>query len=541
MEDRRRRFRTNGDALTFVAAAVFVASAAWLGVASSRGGSAATVALQASLTLSGFAGCARMWHRSGTRALVTIVAVGFVARAVLVPWPPLQSNDLYRYLWDGRLLLHGIDPYVVPPDAPQLAGLRAADALYARIDWRAVPTLYPPLDLALYALGAAFVHGFTPALVPLKLVLLAGDLLTLGLVAASLRARGLPLGRLALYAWSPLAVVEFGLNGHEEGWAIASLVAATLALGTQRPRAAAVALAAAVLTKLYPAAFVPVLFARRTLWRWTLLAVALVAAAYAPFVLWNRDVLGFLHTFAYGYHFNDSLHRIAGTTGSAALFATALAVAALARSRGAGAVGVVLGLEIAYLLLSPNVYPWYLAVFPALLPLVRTPFSGPLRPLGFALLAWTALAPLAYISPWATPVDSAPDVAAHVLEYAPLALALGWYAFRDGRRAMTLLAGALAVSGCDLRLGSHAAAAPVASGDVARGAAVYAARCALCHTPTSTSFVGPDLTHVAARRSPANLTEHVATAVPGHASFSPATVAALVAYLRQLNERSQTK
>jgi alpha-1,6-mannosyltransferase len=547
MEDPRGRIRSDAVAaatdaiVAAIAGMLAYGAAATLGHLSAAGGSAQTIGLQILLAFAGLAGAAAFWKRSGSLALAWIVAVGLGARLALLPWPPLQSNDLYRYLWDGRVLAAGIDPYVVAPDDARLAAMRASGSLYTHIDWNHVPTLYPPFDLALYTLGAWLGHLFGSQLVPLKALLLAGDVLSMALIAAFLYAHKLPLGRLALYAWNPLVIVEFALNGHEESWAIAFLLATILAFRAKKTTLAAVAIAGAVLAKLYPAAFVPALFARRSLAPKALLVPIIVAAAYAPFLIWNPDVLGFLHTFAFAYHFNDSLHLVLGTFGASVFFALALVVAGIARYRGAKAIVVVLGCEIAYLLLSPNVYPWYVAVFAALLPLLPDAFAEGTRPLALALVAWTVLAPLAYLAPWIAASGSTLDNVAHVVEYVPIFVALAYGAFVRRRRIVALLAGAAALSGC--------AAAPNAA-IVARGEHVYASNCAVCHQPTATSFIGPDLTHIASRRSKAALAHHIATSVPGGTTFSPATVNSLVAYLSALDrarprafvsERSITK
>ncbi len=531
MEDRLRRLFA-GDVVAWVAGGGIVGFALALGTLATRdGGSVWTVALQASLVACGAVGATAMWRRSGTSALVLVVAVGVLARAVLVPWPPFQSNDIYRYVWDGRLLVAGIDPYVVVPSAASLHAWHAGDWLYPFIDWRDVPTLYPPVDLALYTLGAIAGDPLR-SVVPLKCLLLAGDFTTIALLALTLRSRGLPLGRLAVYAWNPLAIVEFGLNGHEEGVAIAFLVATIVAFRRDRTYLASLALAGAVLSKLYPLAFVPAIFARRALVGPALACLALVALAYAPFVAWNRDVVGFLHAFAFVHHFNDTLHHVVGTAGAAAILLGAVAIAAIQRARGLRAVSIVLALELVYLLVSPNVYPWYVVVFAALVPLFFDPFNRPMRPLALALLAWTALAPLAYLAPWWQPADSPANVFALAIEYAPLGIAALVYARRDWRRVAALL-GIAALPGCASP--ANAAASPP------RGATFYAANCALCHTPTATSFVGPDLTHVAARRSRASLRAHIATSVPGGTTFSPATVDALVTYLTALDTTTRAR
>jgi len=79
------------------------------------------------------------------------------------------------------------------------------------------------------------------------------------------------------------------------------------------------------------------------------------------------------------------------------------------------------------------------------------------------------------------------------------------------------------------------AAAATDSVSVERGRALFAQECAICHTPTRNSTIGPDLTFVARRRSYASLRRHLATAVPGH--LRPGEVAVLTAYLARLSER----
>ncbi len=536
MADHGRELGPVRDALTILCACGVVVFPVGLAFSVIRyGGSIGSASMQAALALAGIGGAALLWNRSGAWTLKLVVGAALVARVVLLPLQPLQSNDIYRYLWDGRLLLHGIDPYLVPPQAAQLQLLRAGDWLYPHIDWRTVPTLYPPFDLALFALGSAVAAALhVESVVPLKAILLCGDLTTGALIVALLREQGAPLGRLALYAWNPLVITEFALNGHEEGWALAWLLATFMALRQRAPLRAGITLAGAVLTKLYPAAFLPVLFARRAALPGVASCATIVVMAYAPFVLWNRDVFGFLHSFAFRYHFNDSLHLLTGTQGSAALFAVAIAIAITAARAGVSPVVLVLGLETAYLIVSPNVYPWYVAVFVALLPIAPNAFNGPLRPLAFALIAWTALAPLAYFAPWTFATGSTPDNALHVVEYTPLALALAYVVARNARRFVLLLAGASALGGC-------AASAHSATGDAARGAAIYARNCSICHTPTRTSFIGPDLTEVAGRRSESDLVHHIATAVPASAPLSPEIVRSLVTYLKSTNERSTHK
>ncbi len=44
-----------------------------------------------------------------------IVVLGLVFRAVILPSNQIQEDDVYRYLWDGKVFAHGINPYQYSP------------------------------------------------------------------------------------------------------------------------------------------------------------------------------------------------------------------------------------------------------------------------------------------------------------------------------------------------------------------------------------------------------------------------------------------
>ena len=59
------------------------------------------------------------------RTAVALILLGGIAiQVAAVSAPPRQSDDLYRYIWDGRVQAAGIDPYAYVPAARQLTGLR---------------------------------------------------------------------------------------------------------------------------------------------------------------------------------------------------------------------------------------------------------------------------------------------------------------------------------------------------------------------------------------------------------------------------------
>ena len=229
----------------------------------------------------------------GPRALWLVLGVAAAMRAIPLASPMFLSSDLFRYIWDGRVQLHGINPYRYVPGDLALFRLRDAAifshvnrAMYAR-------TIYPPAAELVFA-AAAWI-GQTPFV--MRAVMVAFEALAVGALCAMLRRCGLPAARVLIYAWNPLAVWEFAGNGHVDALAIGFLALALLAFAWRRPGWTGVALACAALTKFLPVVVAPALWRR---WDWRLpAAFALtVAALYAIYIGAGRHVLGFLPGYA---------------------------------------------------------------------------------------------------------------------------------------------------------------------------------------------------------------------------------------------------
>lgn len=220
-----------------------------------------------------------------------IVAAAVVLRLVCVAGEPVFSDDVYRYGWDGKVALDGIDPYLHTPDDPALAHLRDHD--WKRINNPEMRTPYPPMAQGLFFA----VSAISPAPGAFKLAAAAFDTLVvilILLIAAGASSKTRPeflragiLPALA-YGLNPLACVESGMSGHVESAALAAALLAVYLVGADRMNrtvstaAAALALAASVATKLVPVLVLPAIARRRL---WILLAVpAIVVLSFLPFV-----------------------------------------------------------------------------------------------------------------------------------------------------------------------------------------------------------------------------------------------------------------
>jgi alpha-1,6-mannosyltransferase len=196
---------------------------------------------------------------STIRQIILVFAFGIAFRAVLVFSQPALSSDMYRYVWDGRVQANGINPYLYPPSAPEVAHLRD-QAIWPSINRKDAVTVYPAgAELAYAALWRIWpdsVHWF-------QAVMAAGDLLAGLLLIALLRALGQhPLNAL-IYLWSPLVIVEMAHSAHVDGLVLPLLVGAWLSRIKGRDGLTGLLLGVATAIKLYPILLFPVLWRAR--------------------------------------------------------------------------------------------------------------------------------------------------------------------------------------------------------------------------------------------------------------------------------------
>ncbi len=398
----------------------------------------------------------RLTWNAGRRVALVVIVLGVVFRLFMLPTPVALSTDLYRYLWDGRVQLTGINPYIYPPDAPALTALRDPE-VYPKINRRWAPTIYPPGAQIIFA---ALAWNAPDRIWALRAFLTACEAATMLLLACLLGRLGLPEGRVAVYAWAPLPIFEFAQAGHIDAAMIPLVLGALLAAGRGRSGLAGGLLGGAALIKLYPAILAPALW-RRSSARFPLAFLATVFLGYLPYawgVGWKA--LGYLPTyFARHEDFNVGLRalltdRIALTgpwprlVVSGLLAAVLLAVLLGLGRKGAttlrdlaGASGAAVG---AYLLLLPStIQPWYVAWL--------VPFLAVLPGPGWWYL--TAAVPLSYLAYAGGPVRV--PTWALVVEYLPPCLGVLVALYRARRASARAPRGAP-----EARAGRGAGAAP---------------------------------------------------------------------------------
>ena len=373
-----------------------------------------------------------------------VLAVVVAAALVQVPGltrPPWSSSDAYRYVWDGRVQLAGTSPYRYVPLDDRLAGLRDPilfpgltadersgvvtqplptdhDALLARagddprtrINRPQVPTIYPPVAQAWFAVVAA-ATPWSWGTLGLQLGCALVALGVAGFLAAWLRRRGgQPAGAL-WWAWCPTVLLEAGNGAHVDIVATGLLLDAVAVVSSQPGRrwaraAAGVLLGLAASVKLTPLVALPALASWRDGWRSALpapvAALVTLALTYLPHVLVvGTLVLGFLP----GYLVEEGGGNQAGVlafvlpqpwrlAGVVVVMAGAVLWALFRATQGPAVVALTL-VGVLVLAATPT-YPWYT------LPLVGLAvLAGRLEWLGVAVAGH-----LAYLTVLSAPVPA---------------------------------------------------------------------------------------------------------------------------------------
>ena len=247
-----------------------------------------------------------------------IWGAGILFRLTVFPLDPMLSEDLNRYRWHGKLQAAGGNPYTEVPEDPRWGPLR--DATYPRVNRKDLPSVYGPLLEWSYAACYRVVSALQPderkqvwwfkapfALFEIAVAMALGGLLT---------AMRLPRQWLLIYLWSPLTIVEFWAQGHNDTVAVLFMVLALTAAVKRRWVWGWSWLTLAALTKFWPVILFPFFLVQREggrcLFRYR---AALVAIPIALLVSWPyldgiSNVEELLAGFAGGWRNNDSLYAL---------------------------------------------------------------------------------------------------------------------------------------------------------------------------------------------------------------------------------------
>lgn len=255
----------------------------------------------------------------GRYDLPLIIGFAILYRVILLPCVLIHENDIYRYLWDGKSALHGINPYKYAPAdlfmvehnfqkdytdelndvTIKARNFNTADyerlntliqlrdenpVYYNRIGHWQVPTIYPPTTQAIFLLSSALK---TDSILMMKFIFMLFDLGVLWIIIALLRHFKHNPCFSVIYAWSPLVLLELTADAHYDSIPIFFTMLALYLIIKNKKTVGVMTLVLATLSKFFSGVLLAILHRQGRL-KHALYFGLCCGLAYLPYFIWNQ-------------------------------------------------------------------------------------------------------------------------------------------------------------------------------------------------------------------------------------------------------------
>lgn len=316
-----------------------------------------------------------------------LLLAGIVFRAVFLLAIPVLSQDYFRFIWDGRLLAAGYNPYMHLPSnfiLQQATTIADSKLLYDGMGGLSTANFsnYPPLNQVIFGLTALIAgKSILGSVIVMRLFIILADLGIYFSGKKILQHLKLPINNIFIYFLNPLVIVELTGNLHFEGVMLCCLSFALLFLVQKKWLLSAIMLASSILVKLVPLMLLPFIFYHLR-WRkgffYCVIVMAVVVLGFLPFV--HSELLSnygqTISLWFVNFEFNASIYYLARAVGyyftgynlisvigtGLALLSTCTILILAFRKKNLDFSFVVSSMLIAlsiYFLLSTTVHPWY--------------------------------------------------------------------------------------------------------------------------------------------------------------------------------------
>ncbi len=267
-------------------------------------------------------------YQQAEKNLDFLLALSIGFRILFLFAIPNLSQDFFRFIWDGRLLFEGFNPYLSTPDQFIQMGqepINQTDQLYQGMGTLSAGnhTNYPPINQLCFWLAALFAkHSIMGSIIVMRLIIILADIGLIFFSQKILSFLKLPRKNILLYAINPFIIIELTGNLHFEAVMLFFVVWSIYLLIKNQWLASAVVLGISVSVKLIPLIFLPLFFQFFMKNRWKgfwnyclfcLVVLLTVAITFLPF-LSNEFLLNYKNTVGLWFNkfeFNASLYYLA--------------------------------------------------------------------------------------------------------------------------------------------------------------------------------------------------------------------------------------
>lgn len=305
---------------------------------------------------------------------------GILLRLLIIASIPKLSDDIYRFIWDGRLLFNLEDPYKHLPAYFLDKRLTGVDAsLFELLNSKEYLSVYPPFNQLFFFLSVLISPGsITWSIIIMRVLILVFEFGNISMIRKLLRHYNLPQAYGLFYALNPLVILELTGNLHFEGIMIYFFLRAIWSYEQGKLNASALYFGLSVATKFLPLIFLPLLFRKigfKKTMIYGLLVALVVVVTFLPLIntahIWAiRDSMelyfqkfefnGSIYYLARWYGFETEGHNIIAKSGKWMLYATLgsiLLYSFIGKKKEWPQMMV--WVWALYLLFATTVHPWY--------------------------------------------------------------------------------------------------------------------------------------------------------------------------------------
>lgn len=338
-----------------------------------------------------------------------------VFRAVLLFALPNLSDDFYRFIWDGRLLAHGVNPfshlpsYYVSQSNIDISIFGLSRKLFDKLNSPNYFTIYPPVCQYIFFIPCRLSpNSILGSVVAMKFFILIFEIGNILLIQRLLEKFNLNKNRALIYALNPLVITELSGNLHFEAAMLFFLLFSLWLLSRLKNKISALAFAFSVCSKPVSLIFLPLLIKRLGIKKSALYFIIVGVATiflFMPFFdkTLVKNLLSSLSLYLQSFEFNASIYyiirwigfrlygyNIISTAGKAFALLTLIFVGLITYKEKKidlrSLPQAMLWVGLIYFGLATTVHPWYITTLVAIS--VLTPYR-------FAVV-WSALIPLSY-------------------------------------------------------------------------------------------------------------------------------------------------
>ncbi len=255
-----------------------------------------------------------------------LAILAFSFRVLFLFATPNLSQDFYRFIWDGRMILQGFNPYLSTPESfilNHIYPIQQAQELYNGMGILNGShfTNYPPLNQLCFVIAGLFAgKSILGSIIVMRLIIVSADFGILYFGRKLLEKLNIPINTIFWYLLNPFIIIELTGNLHFESVMIFFLVWSLYLLNADKWKYAALVFACSISVKLIPLIFLPVLFQKLS-WKKSLVFYTIVGSitliSFVPFIT-DEFIMNYFETVGLWFQrfeFNASLYYIARAIG----------------------------------------------------------------------------------------------------------------------------------------------------------------------------------------------------------------------------------